>query len=54
MTSPTAPSIDDPLDPEALSTPGAAAPQRDRRVARAALRSGEGAVISDSIEQMFE
>ena len=54
MTSPTAPSIDDPLDPEAPSTPGAAAPQRDRRVARAALRSGEGAVIADSIEQMFE
>jgi hypothetical protein len=38
-TSPTAPLADDP------STPGAAAPQRDRRVARALLRSGEGAVI---------
>jgi hypothetical protein len=54
MTSPTAPSVDDPLVPAALSTPGAAAPQRDRRVARAALRSGEGAVIPGIIEQMFE
>lgn len=35
-------------------TPGAAAPQRDRRVASAAVRSGEAAVIAVSIEQMFE
>jgi hypothetical protein len=33
---------------------GAAAPQRDRRVARAAFRSVEGAVMALSIEQMFE
>ena len=46
MTSPTAPSIDGPLGPGTLSAPGAAAPQRDRRVARAALRSGEGTVIT--------
>jgi hypothetical protein len=32
---------------------GAAAPQRDRRVARAAVRSEEGAAIWFSIEQMF-
>ena len=34
--------------------PGAAAPQRDRRVARAAFRSIEGAVMSISIEHLFE
>ena len=33
------------LDPASPSTLGAAAPQRDRRVARAALRSGDGAVM---------
>lgn len=36
------------------ANPGAAAPQRDRRVARAAFRSVEGAAMPFSIEQMFE
>jgi hypothetical protein len=36
------------------ANPGAAAPQRDRSVASAVLRSGEGAFMGLSIEQMFE
>ncbi len=36
------------------ANPGAAAPQRDRSVARAEVRSGEGAAMGVSIEQMFE
>ena len=36
------------------ANPGAAAPQRDRSVARAAFRSVEGVAIARSIEQMFE
>jgi len=36
------------------ANPGAAAPQRDRSVARAALRSGANSVIPPIIEQMFE
>jgi hypothetical protein len=37
-----------------LGVLGAAAPQRERRVARAAVRSEDGAAIRLSIEQMFE
>jgi hypothetical protein len=54
-TSPTESLADERLDPDVSRTPGAAEPQRDRRVARAVVRLGEGAVIVLlSIEQMFE